>query len=485
MRVKSLHNTSTHITTSTSIAIKQLIKTQMTEITNIINKQRDFFNSNTTKDIGFRKTQLKKLYAILKSNEQLLDEAIYADFRKSSFENYTTELSIIYHEIKLALKNLNNWTRTQRVGTDIANLPGKSYIIPEPLGNTLVIGAWNYPYQLSILPAVSAIAAGNTVIIKPSELAKNTSAAMCKIINENFAEEILQVVEGGIEETTLLLKEKFDKIFYTGSSEVGKIIMRAAADHLCPVVLELGGKSPVFILKDANIHLAAKRIVWAKFLNGGQTCVAPDYLLVEKGLKDKLVTAIKKEIQSQYGSNIKESEAFVRIINKRHFNRLLSLLDKSKIILGGNTDIDDLFISPTLMGDISFNDKVMQEEIFGPILPIIEFEDFDWAIKMVKERPKPLALYVFSNNTKRINKIHHEISFGSGAVNDAIMQLTNVNLPFGGVGYSGMGSYHGKYGFDTFSHYKSILKKTNLFEPSIKYAPFTSLKKKIISLMLE
>lgn len=457
----------------------------MSEITHIINKQRDFFNSNKTKDIGFRKTQLKKLYAILKSNEQLLDEAIYADFKKSSFENYTTELSLIYHEIKLAIKNLNKWSRIQRVGTDLANIPGKSYIIPEPLGNTLVIGAWNYPYQLSILPAVSAIAAGNTVIIKPSELAKNTSAAMCKIINENFTENILQVIEGGIEETTLLLKEKFDKIFYTGSSEVGKIIMRAAADHLCPVVLELGGKSPVFILRDANINLAAKRIVWAKFLNGGQTCVAPDYLLVEKGVKDKLVVAIKKEIQLQYGTNIKESEAFVRIINKRHFDRLSLLIDDSKVITGGKTDADDLYFSPTLLDNIDFDDKVMQEEIFGPILPIIEFENFDWAIKMVKERPKPLALYVFSNNRKRIDKIHHEISFGSGAVNDAIMQLTNVNLPFGGVGYSGMGSYHGKYGFDTFSHFKSILKKTNLFEPSIKYAPFTSLKKKIISLLLE
>ncbi len=451
----------------------------------LIELQRKFFNTNATKDPEFRIGLLKQLKTLLKANESRLDEAIYKDFRKSSFENYATELSIIYHEINLAMGNLKDWSRRKRVSTNMANLPGRSYIIPEPLGVSLIIGAWNYPYQLSILPAVAAIAAGNTVIIKPSELAMNTSNIMASIINENFPKEMLHVVEGGVPETTALLNEKFDKIFYTGNGTVGRIVMAAAAKHLTHVTLELGGKSPAFVFADAKLKIAAKRLVWAKFLNGGQTCVAPDYLLVEKSIKEKLVEEIKKQIKKIYGDNPKESEAFVRIINPRHFDRIMKLLDTGKIILGGDSDKDELYIAPTLMDNVSYDDAVMQEEIFGPILPIIEFDDLDWAIKEVKERDKPLALYIFSSGKKNIQRILHEISFGGGAVNDAVMHLTNPALPFGGVGESGMGSYHGEEGFKSFSHFKSIYSHSTLLEPNIKYPPYTKSKRKILRNLLE
>jgi len=452
---------------------------------NLISSQLEYFNSNITKDVNFRIEMLKKLKQVLKSNETLLDKAIYKDFKKSSFENYVTELSLIYHEINIAVKNLRKWTKKKRVKTNLANMPGKSYVIPEPLGVTLTIGAWNYPYQLSILPAVSALAAGNTAVIKPSELALNTSQAMAKIINENFDAKYLHVVEGGVEETTALLKEKFDKIFYTGSSNVGKIIMKAAAENLTPVTLELGGKSPAIVMNDADINITAQRITWAKFLNGGQTCVAPDYILVKKDIKQKLIDKIKLNIDKIYGNNPQNSDAFVRIINKRHFTRITELIDTDKVIIGGETNENDLFISPTVMHNVTFDDAVMQEEIFGPVLPVIEFTDIDWAIKQIKDRPKPLALYLFTSNKKMIKKILHEISFGGGAINDAVMHLANSNLPFGGVGHSGMGNYHGKAGFNTFSHFKSILQKSTFFEPSVKYTPYTDFKRNLLKKLIE
>ena len=452
---------------------------------NLIQSQKDYFDSNITKDPDFRIRQLKHLKSVLKSNEKLLDEAIYKDFKKSSFENYVTELSLIYHEINIAMGNLKDWSKKKKVGTPASMAPGSSYILPEPLGVTLTIGAWNYPYQLSIAPVVAALAAGNTAIIKPSELALNTSHAMAAVINDNFDAQYLHVVEGGVEETTALLNEKFDKIFYTGSGNVGRIIMGAAAKHLTPVTLELGGKSPAFVFNDANIQIAAKRLVWAKFLNGGQTCVAPDYLLVEKGMKEKLIEEIEKQILKYHGENPMESEGFVRIINPRHFERIMKLLDTEKIVIGGETNKEELYIAPTVMDNINFDDTVMQEEIFGPVLPIIEFDDLDWAIKQVKDRDKPLALYVFTSSKKNTEKIFHEISFGGGAVNDAVMHLANANLPFGGVGESGMGSYHGKAGFDTFSHFKSIYSHATLLEPNLKYTPYTKNKFKLMRLMLE
>ncbi|HKL07510.1 MAG TPA: aldehyde dehydrogenase family protein, partial [Bacteroidales bacterium] len=344
------------------------------KISEIFKLQQEFFLSHQTKSIIFRKEQLKMFKAVLKKNESLLYEAIDKDFGKSVFETYETELSILYHEINLSIKKARRWSRSKRVSTNLANLPGKSRIIPEPYGNTLVIGAWNYPYQLALLPAVSAIAAGNTVIIKPSELAPNTSAIMAKIFNENFNTAFLYVKEGGVPETTELLEQKFNKIFFTGSTRVGKIVYQAAAKNLTPVTLELGGKSPTFVFPDTNLKMAAKRIAWGKFLNAGQTCVAPDYLLVHTDIKNEFLNELKKQIIKIQGENPKGSEAYVRIINKPNFERLTWLIDKEKIYYGGEMDEENLFISPTILHNVTFDDKVMEEEIFGPILPVIEFK---------------------------------------------------------------------------------------------------------------
>ncbi|NPD45194.1 MULTISPECIES: aldehyde dehydrogenase [unclassified Lentimicrobium] len=442
----------------------------------IIKSQQDFFNSNATKPLHFRKEQLKKFQSVLKSNEALLYKAIFKDFKKSEFETYATELGMIYEELIHHLKNIKLWSTKKYISTNLANFLGSSYIMPEPLGNVLVIGAWNYPYLLSLQPVISAMAAGNTVIIKPSELAPYTSQVMAKIINENFPTHYMQVWEGGIEETTEILKLRFDKIFYTGSAIVGKIVMKAAAEHLCPVILELGGKSPALVTKSASIKMTAKRLAWGKFLNGGQTCVAPDYILVDKSVKAKLIAELIKQIKKIHGEHPQKSEAFVRIINNRHYDRLLALLDEKKIIFGGETDEKDLYISPTIMDHIEWNDKVMQEEIFGPILPIIEYENLEEAIKQVKSREKPLALYLFTHKRSTSKRVFSELSFGGGGLNECIMHLTNPGLPFGGVGYSGMGNYHGENGFKAFSHQKSIIQKTNWFEPFVKYAPYNGLK---------
>lgn len=450
----------------------------------IFEKQSAFFASNRSKKTAFRIEQLKKLMQVLKANENVLNEALYKDLKKSAFETYETELAILYSEIKLAIRQLKTWSKTKRVNTGLSNFPGKSFIVQEPLGTVLVIGAWNYPYQLSILPAVSALAAGNTAIIKPSELALNSSYAMAKIINENFDEDILQVIEGGVEIASALLKLPFNSIFYTGGEAVGKIIMRAAADHLIPVTLELGGKSPTIVDADASLQMAAKRIVWGKFLNGGQTCVAPDYLLVHQSIKAELIREIAKQIKQIHGENPMFSEAFTRIINPRHYQRLLKLIDKDKIVIGGNTCENELYIEPTVMENIGFDDQIMQEEIFGPLLPIITYENLDWAIAQIKKRPKPLALYLFSNSTRVQQKVLQEVSFGGGAINDVIMHLANAKLPFGGIGNSGMGNYHGKYGFMTFTHQKSIIKKTNWFEPWFKYPPYTNGKLNLIRKIL-
>ncbi|MFD2564567.1 aldehyde dehydrogenase [Aquimarina rubra] len=442
----------------------------------IIHKQKAFFNTNATKDISFRIKELKRLKNVIQKNEELLYEAIYSDFKKSKYETYTTELAIIYHEIDIALVKIKKWTKRKRVSTGLANLPGKSYIIPEPLGTVLVMGAWNYPYQLSLAPAIAAIAAGCTVVIKPSEIPSNSSAAMTKIISENFNPEFLKIIEGGVEETTALLKHKFDKIFFTGSIQVGKIIYQAAAKHLTPVTLELGGKSPTIITKDVNIDMTAKRLVWAKFINTGQTCIAPDYVMVESSIQSEFLEAIKKHIKS--ADYQIENQNYTQIINQKNFERLLNLIEKDKVYFGGDSDADKRIISPTVMTDVSFSDKVMQEEIFGPILPVLSFDNIDNAISDIKTLSKPLSCYVFTKNKTIKNKILNEISFGGGAVNDAVMHFMEQNLPFGGVGDSGIGNYHGKAGFEAFSHYKSILQKTFWIELNLKYSPYTSSKLK-------
>jgi aldehyde dehydrogenase (NAD+) len=448
----------------------------------IVAHQQSFFQSNATKNVAFRIEQLKKLERVLKENEHLLNTAIFSDFKKSEFDNYTTELGIIYSEINTACNKLHTWARTKKVTTNFLNFPGKSYIIPEPLGVTLIIGAWNYPYQLSISPAIAAIAAGNTVILKPSEISVATSALLAQIINNTFDPAIFKVVEGGVPETTELLNQKFDKIFFTGSTTVGKIVYQAAAKHLTPVTLELGGKSPVIIDKTCNLKICVKRLVWAKFLNAGQTCIAPDYVCVDDSIKTEFLKQLTLEITA---SNFKiENSNYVQIINEKNMKRIISLIDTEKIYLGGTFNFEETTIEPTVLTDVSFNDTVMEDEIFGPILPIITYTNIDEVIAQIKLKPKPLACYIFSNNKAFINKIEKEVSFGSGAINDAIMQISNENLPFGGVGDSGIGSYHGEYGFKTFSHYKSILKKSTWFEPKLKYFPLTDLKLKIIKFLM-
>jgi len=445
-------------------------------IQNIHQKQKAFFYTNTTKNINFRITQLQKIKAVFKANETLLYEAIHKDFGKSKFDTYVTELSQIYHEIDTFIKKLKSWSKPKRVLPSLVNFPAKSYILPEPLGVTLIIGAWNYPYQLSLVPAISAIGAGNTVILKPSELPVNTSAVMAKLINESFPVEYFCVVEGGVEETQALLENRFDKIFFTGSTNVGKIIYQAAAKHLTPVTLELGGKSPTFIFADCDLKITAKRLVWSKFLNAGQTCVAPDYILVEKAVEEAFLKAIKIEIEDKYANTYQNSENYTKIINLKNFDRLRDLIDKDKVYYGGIIDRDNRFISPTVLQQITFKDKIMEEEIFGPILPVIAFENLEETIQKVKEKSNPLSIYIYGKNKKIIKKLLHEVPFGGGAVNDSVMHLIEENMPFGGVGYSGIGAYHGKFGFDTFSHFKSILHKSFRVELNLKYAPY-SLKK--------
>ena len=444
----------------------------------IINAQRNFFNTHATKDIQFRKTQLKKLQQALEQNEALLHEAIYKDFKKSEFDNYSTELSLLYKDIKEARKMIYKWARKESVPTGILNFPASSYIIPEPLGVSLVIGAWNYPYQLSFAPAIAAIAAGNTVILKPSELSTNTAAAMSKIVKENFDPAFFTVVEGGVQETQELLKQKFDKIFFTGSTTVGKIVYKAAAENLIPVTLELGGKSPAIVTENCNLKVSVKRLVWGKFLNSGQTCIAPDYVLVHKSIEQKFLNQLKIEIESQHFAF--ENDNFLQIINNKNFDRLVKMLDPQKIFYGGETNRESRYIQPTVMQNVSFDDAVMQEEIFGPILPVITYETIEEAIAKVNILPKPLSCYIFTKSNTIKKKILREISFGGGAINETVMHITNENLPFGGVGFSGIGNYHGEAGFKAFTHYKSIMDKPTWFDPFIKYYPHTSFRLKLM-----
>ncbi|EHL31750.1 aldehyde dehydrogenase [Legionella drancourtii] len=449
-------------------------------IHDVVEAQRQFAASGQAKNIDFRKQQLRKLKIILQQNEQLLYQAIYDDFKKSEFETYLTELALLYHELDLAIKRVDKWAKLKKVRTELPNQPGKSFIIAEPYGTTLIIGAWNYPYNLTLLPLISALAAGNTSIIKPSEQSKNTSTVMAQIINQNFDSAYLHVVEGGIEVTQELLSYRFDKLFFTGSTTVGKIVAKAAAEHLTPVTLELGGKSPCLVFADADLKLSAQRIVWGKFLNAGQTCIAPDYLLVEAAIYLPFLDELKKQITKIVGANPLESESYVRIINQNHVQRLKKLIDPQKLFTGGQVIEAENYIEPTILKDVTFADEVMKDEIFGPILPVIPFTDLDAVLEEIKKRPSPLAFYIFGKNSALQTQILHAVPFGGGCINDVVMHVGNPYLPFGGVGDSGMGSYHGEFGFKTFSHFKSILKKTFWFELPVKYAPYSKLKLRLI-----
>ncbi|WP_413470808.1 aldehyde dehydrogenase [Staphylococcus sp. Marseille-Q1834] len=435
---------------------------------------RTFFKTHKTKDVKFRKQQLKQLSKSIKNHENELLEALKEDLGKSPVEAYATEIGILLKSIKMARKELKNWSKTKQVDTPLFMFPSKSYIKPEPYGTVLIIGPFNYPVQLVFEPLIGAIAAGNTAIVKPSELTPHVASVISKIIESTFSPEYISTVEGGIEETQALINLPFDYMFFTGSEKVGQVVYEAASKNLVPVTLELGGKSPVIVDETANIKVASDRISFGKFTNAGQTCVAPDYILVNRKVKNELIQALKQSIREFYGKDIQQSPDFGRIVNDKHFNRLSELLavHQNEITFGGNTDAAERYIEPTILEGINPISKIMQEEIFGPLLPIITYDDFDEALDIIQSKSKPLSLYLFSEDENTTHRVLNELSFGGGAINDTLMHLANPNLPFGGVGASGIGQYHGKYSFDTFSHKKSYIFKSTRLDSSIIYPPY-------------
>ena len=446
----------------------------MNSIEQSFHNSKQYFNTHETKSLKFRKKQLKQLSKSIKNYESELLEAFQEDLGKNKVEAYATEIGFTLKNIKSARKELKNWAKTKQVNTPLFMFPTKSYIMKEPYGTVLIIGPFNYPFQLLIEPLIGAIAAGNTVILKPSEFTPNVSGVIQQIIADAFDPEYINIIQGNADTTQTLLQFPFDYIFFTGSEQVGRVVYSAASKNLTPVTLELGGKSPAIIDESANIKVASERICFGKFTNAGQTCVAPDYLLVNRKVKDELISALKKTITEFYGTNIQDSPDYGRIVNKKHYHRLNELLNihHPEITFGGQTDIDENFIAPTILEGTTFDSKIMEDEIFGPILPIIAYDDFDEAIDLIRTKPKPLSLYLFSEDENSSERILNELSFGGGAINDTLMHLANPNLPFGGVGASGIGKYHGKYSFDTFSHDKSYIFKSTRLESSLLFPPY-------------
>lgn len=442
------------------------------EVEKIIRLQRDYFKTGETLNVDFRIRQLKTLRSAIKEYEEEILEALRLDLNKSGLEGYATEIGVSLNDIDFAIRNIKKWTKRIYKKTSIINFPSRSFTIREPYGLTLIISPWNYPFNLTIQPLIGAIAGGNCAIVKPSEYSRYTSDILEKIIVKCFDEKYISLIKGGKEANQSLLKEKFDYIFFTGSTKVGKVVMESAAKYLTPLTLELGGKSPAIVCSDADIKVASKRIIWGKFINSGQTCIAPDYLLVDSKIKKELVKEMIKAILDFYGEKPIENEEYGKIINNEHFNRLKNYLKDKDILFGGNSSEDKLSIEPTLIDNVSLEDDIMNEEIFGPILPIIGFSKIEETIALIENNPTPLALYLFTNNKNIEEKILSEISFGGGCINDTVMHVSSHNLPFGGVGRSGMGSYHGKKTFDTFTHEKSILKKSTLIDIPLRYPPY-------------
>jgi aldehyde dehydrogenase (NAD+) len=426
--------------------------------------------------ISTRKEALVKLMDEIIRRENEIIQALYEDFKKPPFESIATETSYIISELKSTIKNIEKWARIKNVTPSILNFPSTDYIVKEPYGEVLIIAPWNYPFQLAMGPLIAAVAAGNQVTLKPSELTPKTSAVILKITEKVFPNQHVKVIEGGVEVTQKLLSQRWDYIFFTGSVAVGKIVAKAAAEHLTPITLELGGKNPCIIDETANLKLAAKRIVWGKFLNAGQTCIAPDYILIQEEMKSHFVDFMKNEITNAYGENPKDSPDFARIINKKNWHRLVSIIEPEKIISGGEINIEDYYIAPTLIEENNLDSLLMQEEIFGPLLPIITYKNEEEIDKIISRYEKPLALYVFTDDKKFARKTILNYSFGGGCVNDTVIHFANKRLPFGGVGHSGIGAYHGQLSFDTFSHHKGIVKKANWLDLNLRYAPYTNSK---------
>ena len=443
-------------------------------VESMLNEHNKFFISGETRNIEYRIAALKKLKSVIKKYEKEIINALYRDLGKSEFEAYGTEIGLVLDSIGNFTKHLKKWAKTKRVRTPMHQFLSKGYIMYEPYGTVLIIGPFNYPFQLLIEPLVGAIAAGNCAVLKPSENTPTVSGLVKKIIEETFEKNYIRVIEGEKETTSALINSAFDYIFFTGSVQIGRIVMRAAAENLLPITLELGGKSPVIVDKTANLEIAAKRILWGKLVNSGQTCIAPDYIFVHKDIKENFIEKLKSTAISFYGEDASKSIDYGRIVSNSQFERLASIIekDKNKIIYGGNSNAGTLYIEPTIIDNVDFQDAVMQDEIFGPIMPILEYENLEEVIEMINNRPKPLALYVFTEDKKVETSVLSRISFGGGCVNDTISHVAGSNMPFGGVGNSGMGAYHGRDSFETFSHRKSILKKSTSIDIKLIFPPY-------------
>lgn len=445
---------------------------------------RDYFATGVTRSYEFRRDQLEIFEKLLIQEQGTIVEALKKDLGKPEMESIVAEWAVILEEVRFAKKHLRSWMKKKKKCTPLTLWPGKSFIHYEPLGLVLLMSPWNYPFQLLMSPLVGAIAAGNCAVLKPSELAGHTAQLIANLIPKYFDSRYMRVIEGGIQETTELLKIRFDHIFFTGSGGVGSIIAQAAAKHLTPVTLELGGKSPAIICKDADLAIAARRLVWGKFYNAGQTCVAPDYTYVDSSIYSEFKEHVLRELKEQFGTNPIESSSYGRIINTRNLQRLQKMISKEKVIYGGEIKESDLFVSPTVMENISWQDPVMQEEIFGPLLPLLKFENIDSVFNEIKKREKPLAAYLFSSGNQIPQRFVNEISAGGMVINDVLLHLASSYMPFGGVGGSGYGGYHGEFSFITFSHSKSVLVKSTFFDLKARYAPYTNRKLKLIRLLL-
>ncbi len=441
------------------------------DIHQIVSEQKNYFKTGATLDVSQRRWALDRLNQAIHEHEDEIDAALKSDLNKSSFESYMCEVGMVFSELSYIRKHFSKWAKEIRVPTPMAQFPSRSYRHPEPYGVVLVMAPWNYPLMLTLEPVIGAISAGNCVVIKPSAYSPATTAVISKIISEIYDPRYVTVVEGGRSENQALLDEPFDYIFFTGGPEVGREVMEKAAVHLTPVTLELGGKSPCIVDETANLKVAAKRIAFGKFLNSGQTCVAPDYLLVHQSVKDQLIAELEKNIESFYGPNPLTCPDYVKIINTKHYDRILHLISGEHVIFGWQAQNGR--IAPTLLDDVAEDSPVMQEEIFGPVLPILTYSDLEEAIQFVSSRPKPLSLYLFTTDRSAEKKVLSQLSYGGGCVNDTIIHMSTCHLPFGGIGNSGMGSYHGKASFDTFTHYKSILKKANWLDLRVRYQPYT------------
>ena len=455
------------------------------EINAIVAVQRKYFQTGATLPVSFRIDALRRLYDAVSGSEKEIHDALQKDLGKSGFESYMCETGLVLEEISYMLKHVRRFAGEKRVRTPLAQFHSRSYKKPSPYGVTLIMSPWNYPFMLTLSPLVDALAAGNTAVVKPSAYSPNTSEVIRQILTKCFEPQYVSVVTGGRAENTCLLHEHFDYIFFTGSQSVGKEVMRSAADHLTPVTLELGGKSPCIVDQTANIKLAARRIVFGKYLNCGQTCVAPDYVYCHRSVRDRLIKEIVKQIRRQFGKKPLDNKNYGKIINEKHFDRILGLIDKEKVVFGGNSDRDALRIEPTVMDNVTFSDAVMQEEIFGPVMPVLTFDSLDEVIRNVNAMPHPLALYLFTSSKTAAKKVTARCGFGGGCINDTIIHLATTEMGFGGFGESGMGSYHGKTGFDTFTHYKSIVDKKTWLDLPMRYQPYRKMHEKMVRFFLK